>query len=183
MPITETTVAFIGVNGGLASAIAGGNYRILLCENSSEPLHQQIKQQHADDDVQILDKLYCSCWEADIIILANAFGAENRIIDTIYEVTTQKIVLSIDTYPENNTVCALVQNRAEQLQQMLPHSRVVAVTEPPAIKKDYTSDHLKNQADVLFASQDKKAQALASRFIEAAGFNPQPFLYEKETGN
>ncbi len=117
--ITKQTVAIIGATGKMGSAIARklakGNYRILLFgkrEAALQELQAAIKSDCPYADIEPITCSYAASWEADIILLAVPFAAEKEIAEKIREVANQKIVISISS-------------AAEELQQLLPHSKVI----------------------------------------------------------
>jgi predicted dinucleotide-binding enzyme len=182
MPVTNQTIAIIGAGGNMGSAlalgIAGGNYRLVLFDNEFEKLKllkKDIQQKISDADVEILDCAYDCSWEADIIILAISHEVEKDLVDTIYDVATQKIVVSICNLNEgglNTLISGSDTYVAQELQQWLPYSKVVkafhttfsADVEPPMFND--------KQVDTFMAGDDEDALQIASELMEAAGFHP-----------
>jgi 8-hydroxy-5-deazaflavin:NADPH oxidoreductase len=117
--ITKQTIAIIGATGKMGSAItrklAKGNYRLLIFgkrEAALQELHATITRDYPFADIEPITCSYAASWEADIILLAVPYAAEKEIAEKIREVANQKIVISISS-------------AAEELQHLLPHSKLV----------------------------------------------------------
>lgn len=179
---TRCTIAVIGATGKMGAAIskslAKGNYRLLLRANDQEKLQtiiNDIKTATASADVETINCPVDACWEADIIIAAVHYGAEKEVADKIREVSNQKIVISISN-PLNETYDGLVTapytSAAEELQKLLPHSKVVK-----AFNTTFASDFAApvidgKQADAFIAGNDEDALQTVSEMVRTAGFNP-----------
>jgi 8-hydroxy-5-deazaflavin:NADPH oxidoreductase len=116
-----------------------------------------------------------ACWEADIIIVAVHYGVEKEVADKIRDVANQKIVISISN-PLNETYNGLVTasgtSAAEELQKLLPHSKVVK-----AFNTIFAADFAVpvidgKQADAFIAGNDTEALQNVSELVRTAGFNP-----------
>ena len=179
---TRQTIAIIGATGNMGSAIstslAKGNYRLLLCasdQQKNKSLMAKIKKIHPAADVDLLDCSHTASWEADIIILAVPYGAEKVIAKNIKEVANQKIVISIAN-PINETYDGLVTDpgtsAAEELQKLLPHSKVVKAFNT-TFAADFTTPVIDDrQVDAFIAGDDDEAVHLVSELVKTAGFNP-----------
>ncbi|WP_372637404.1 NADPH-dependent F420 reductase [Fodinibius sp.] len=182
MPITKQTIAVIGAGGNMgfaiAKSIAGDNYRLLLFDRAPEKpgsLTEKIKQAHPGADVESMDCAHDCSWEADIIILAVPHGAEKEIAGKIRDVATQKVVISIAN-PVDEDFSKLTtepdSSAAEELQEWLPHSRVVK-----AFNTTFAADFEQpvidgKQADAFIAGDDEEALQAVTALVETAGFNP-----------
>lgn len=182
MPITKQTVAILGAGGNMGSAIAksiaGGNYRLLLFDQDIKQLNalsEEIRQQHPDADVEPMDCAHDCGWEADIIILAILHSDEKEIVEKIRDVATQKIVISIVNPIDENFSKLTTEpatSAAEELQQWLPHSKVVK-----AFNTTFATEFGQpvidgKQVDSFIAGDDKEALQSVSELVETAGFNP-----------
>src|SRR5690606_8049817 len=94
----------------------------------------KLKSSLSTSDVKaMIDTNDCAkevAWEADIIILACAYKVEKEIIERIREVATGKILISISNPFDVNysdLVRSTTTSAAEELQKLLPHSKVVKV--------------------------------------------------------
>ncbi|HEX5169602.1 MAG TPA: NAD(P)-binding domain-containing protein [Cyclobacteriaceae bacterium] len=133
---TPTTVAIIGATGSMGAAIAkglskNGRYRLLLMSQEQDELVDlkvELEKSNSDAEVDALSCAKEASWEADIIIMATPYEAEKIVADKIREVATGKIVISISN-PLNNAYMDSVPppdtSAAEELQKLLPHSKVV----------------------------------------------------------
>jgi hypothetical protein len=179
---TKQTIAIIGATGNMGSAIAkslsNGNYRLLLKSGNQEKLStlvEEIKSIHPSADVEATPCPKDASWEADIIILAVPFSAEKEVAERIREVATQKIVISIanplnETY--NGLVTAPDTSAAEELQKLLPHSKVIKAFNT-TFAADFSTPVINGkQVDAFIAGNDADALDVVSELVNAAGFNP-----------
>lgn len=180
--ITKQTIAIIGATGNMGSAIskslAKGNYRLLLKANKKEDLDklaEKIKKSNPSADVEAIACPTEASWEADIIILAVPFGAEKEIAGKIREVANQKIVISIanplnETY--NGLVTAPDTSAAEELQKLLPNSKVIKAFNT-TFAADFSTPVIDGkQVDAFIAGNDEEALQTVSELVTTAGFNP-----------
>lgn len=121
----KKTIAIVGAteNRGteFAYKLAGNDYRLLLIANDSEKLSHLSKSiaiEKPDAEVDILECVKDGCWEADVIILAVECNEEKAVAEIIKEVATQKIVVIVSDE----------RNQPEELQHILPYSRLVKVS-------------------------------------------------------
>ncbi|MFH5883590.1 NADPH-dependent F420 reductase [Halalkalibaculum sp. DA3122] len=182
MPITKQTIAIIGAGGTMGSAIArsisGGNYRLLLFDRTPGQLGsltEKIQQAHPDAGAKPIDCAHECSWEADIIVLAVPHGVEKELAHKIRDVSTQKIVISIANPVDEDfskLTTAPDSSAAEELQQWLPHSKVVK-----AFNTTFAADFEQpviggRQADAFIAGNDEEALETVTELVETAGFNP-----------
>jgi 8-hydroxy-5-deazaflavin:NADPH oxidoreductase len=179
---TKQTIAIIGATGNMGSAIARsiakGPYRLLLKGNRQEELDSLVKAIQTKDPQAEVESAVCpteASWEADIIVLAVPFEAEKEIAPVIKEVASQKIVISISN-PLNATYNGLVTDpetsAAEELQKLLPHSKVVKAFNT-TFAADFTTPVINGtQADAFIAGNDEDALQIVSDLVATAGFNP-----------
>lgn len=179
---TKQTIAVIGATGNMGTAISKslskGNYRLLLCANKLDKVQtlvQQIKSEQPLADVEALDCSVQASWEADIIIAAVPYEAEKEIAEKIKEMANQKIVISIGN-PLNNTYDGLVTapdtSAAEELQKLLPHSKVVKAFNT-TFAADFSTPVIDGrQIDAFIAGNDEEAVQTVTELVAAAGFNP-----------
>jgi 8-hydroxy-5-deazaflavin:NADPH oxidoreductase len=179
---TIQTIAIIGATGNMGSAIAKsiakGPYRLLLKGNKQEELDSLVKAIQTKDPHAEVESAVCpteASWEADIIILAVPFEAEKEIAPMIKEVASQKIVISIAN-PLNATYNGLITapgtSAAEELQKLLPHSKVVKAFNT-TFAADFTTPFINGtQADAFIAGNDEDALQIVSDLVTTAGFHP-----------
>ena len=179
---TKQTIAIIGASGNMGSAIskslAKGNYRLLLSaidRDKIQLLMQEIKISNPYADVEELGCSITAGWEADIIIMALPYDAEKEVASKIKEVANQKIVISIAN-PLNETYDGLVTapdtSAAEELQKLLPNSKVVKAFNT-TFAADFTTPVIDGkQADAFVAGNDDEAVQTVTELVKIAGFNP-----------
>ncbi len=166
------------MGAAIAKALAKGNDRLLLIskeEEKLEVLKAAITNEHPLADVEGMSCAMHGSWEADIIILATPYEAQADIAEKIREVASQKIVISIAN-PLNATYDALVTNpntsAAEELQALLPHSKVVK-----AFNTTYAANFAQTviagkQADAFIAGDNEAALETTAELVKTTGFNP-----------
>ncbi len=179
---TKQTIAVIGASGNMGSAISKslskGNYRLLLFSNEKEKMEalvNEIKNSHAAADLEALECPTDASWEADVIILAVPFQAEKELAEKIREVANQKIVISIAN-PLNETYNDLVTtpdtSAAEELQKLLPNSKVVKAFNT-TFAGDFSTPVIDGKkVDSFIAGNDEEALQTISELVTTAGFNP-----------
>lgn len=179
---TKQTIAIIGATGSMGSAIAKnlskGNYRLLLFARQPEKVQaliHEIKQEHPAADIAGQDCAVNAGWEADIIVLAVPYPAEKEIAEKIKEVANQKIVISIAN-PLNENFDGLLtppgSSAAEELQQLLPYSKVVKAFNT-TFAADFATPVIDGkQADAFVAGDDVEAVQTVAALVQTAGFNP-----------
>ncbi|RXK59707.1 NADP oxidoreductase [Lacibacter luteus] len=179
---TKRTIAILGASGNMGSAIAKalakGNDRLLLIskeEEKLEALKTVITNEYPLADIEGMTCAMHGSWEADIIILATPYEAQTDVAEKIREVASQKIVISIAN-PLNATYDALVTNpetsAAEELQALLPHSKVVK-----AFNTTYAANFAQTvidgkQADAFIAGNNESALETTAELVKTTGFNP-----------
>jgi 8-hydroxy-5-deazaflavin:NADPH oxidoreductase len=179
---TIQTIAIIGASGNMGSAIAKslskGNYRLLLCANDLDKVQavaDEIKSSNPAADVEAIDCTREASWEADIIIAAVPHAAEKEVAERIREVANQKIVISIAN-PLNDTYDGLVTapdtSAAEELQKLLPNSKVIKAFNT-TFAADFSTPVIDGkQADAFVAGNDDEALQRVNELVETAGFRP-----------
>lgn len=154
--VEKKTIAIVGAteNKGseIAFRLAGGGYRLLLISNSAEKLSHlsdTITTRNPDAEIDILECVKDGCWEADVIILAVKCSEEKLVAELMKEVATQKIVVSISDE----------KNLQEELQQVLPYSRLVKVSFTPDAK------------EIMINGYDEEATEEISEIFNLAGYH------------
>jgi NADPH-dependent F420 reductase len=179
---TKQTITIIGAAGNMGAAISKslskGNYRLLLNARDQEKvqsLANEIRNVSPSADVEEIDCNYNACWEADIIITAVPYQAQKEVAEKIREVANQKIVISIanplnETY--NGLVTAPDTSAAEELQKLLPHSKVVKAFNT-TFAADFATPVIDGkQVDAFIAGNNEEALQTVSELVSTAGFNP-----------
>lgn len=179
---TKQSIAILGATGNMGSALAKslakGNYRLLLKSSNPKKLQalvREIKTSHPGADLEAIDCPTEACWEADIIIPAIPYTAQEEVAAKIKEFANQKIVVSIAN-PLNATYNGLVTgpdtSAAEELQKLLPHSKVIK-----AFNTTFAADFAQpvidgKQVDGFVAGNDPQSLETVSEMVRTAGFNP-----------
>ena len=179
---TKQTIAIIGASGNMGAAIAKrlaqGNYRLLLCSAELGKVQAVIDSIRSKDPLADIEAIGCSAeasWEADIIISAVPYLGEKEVAERIRTYANQKIVISISNPLSEINIGPITEastSAAEELQQLLPHSKVVKAfsTTLPA---DFTSSFLdRKEVDVFITGNDEEALQTASELVSTAGFSP-----------
>lgn len=179
---TKQTIAIIGATGNMGSNIAKNlsksNNRLLLFANQKdkvEALVSDIKANNATADVEVLECPANASWEADVIILAVPYAAEKELAAKIREVANQKIVISIanplnENY--NGLVTAPDTSAAEELQKLLPNSKVVKAFST-TFAADFATPVIDGkQVDAFVAGNNDEAVGTVAELVKTAGFNP-----------
>lgn len=179
---TKQTIAIIGATGNMGSGISKnlskGNYRLLLFANhldKLQTLEAEILEANASADIEITACPTEASWEADIIILAVPYPAQQQLALKIKEVANQKIVISIAN-PLNETYDGLVTapdtSAAEELQKLLPNSKVIKAFNT-VFAADFAQPIIADkQADAFIAGDDQDALQTVNELVTTAGFNP-----------
>lgn len=179
---TKQTIAIIGATGSMGSAISKslsrGNYRLLLKGNKQDELDGLVDEIRTSNSSAEVEAMACpkdASWEADIIIAAIPYAAEKEVADKIREVANQKIVISIAN-PLNETYDGLVTapgtSAAEELQKLLPHSRVIKAFNT-TFAADFSNTVISGkQVDAFIAGDDEEALNTVSGLVSTVGFNP-----------
>ncbi len=151
---------------------------MLLCANDRskvEAVAGDIKSSLPAAAVEVVDCSKEASWEADIIVVAVPFAAEQEVAAKIKEVANQKIVISIAN-PLNDTYDGLVTapdtSAAEELQKLLPNAKVVKAFNTTFAADFATTVIDGKQADAFIAGNDEEALQTVSELVSTAGFNP-----------
>lgn len=180
---TKPTIAIVGATGSMGSAIARSlsrstDYRLLLMANDQEKLAQlkvEIEERSSQAETFTINCPKEASWEADIIILATPYEAEEPVAERIREVATGKIVISISNPLNgsyNDLVTAPDTSAAEELQKRLPNSIVVKAFNT-TFAHDFNSPIIGGKtADAFIAGNNVDAINTVSEIVRAVGFNP-----------
>lgn len=179
---TKKTIAIVGASGDMGTAIAkslvNSNYRLLLVSRDKTKLAKlfaYIKRKSPTADVAITDCEKEACWEADIILIAVPYRLESQVAEKIREVSTQKIVISVSN-PLNETYDQLVtdsnMSSAEELQKVLPHSKVVKAFNTLFACDFMHPASIEKQIKTFIAGDDKESLETVSEMAIAMGLKP-----------
>ena len=175
---TKQTIAVIGDSGnlqaGLITALSKGNYRLLIC--SGQLSHQgdllsEIQKSNALADVERIECAVNASWEADIIISSVPIEAERKMAESIQEVVCQKILISLGDSIDSNTNmnCLRAIRGAQELQVILPNSKVVKLINP---SEDFEFiEGRRKHTEAFIAGKDQEAVHTVSELLSGAGFS------------
>ena len=178
------TIAIIGATGNVGSAIAKclsiTSNRLLLMSNEVDALTQLISEIRLTSPTVEIESATCAkeaSWEADIIVVATSSNEGKEIAQRIREVAIGKIVISV-SQPINgylNIVASPANiSAAEELQQLLPHSKVVKTFNTAFALDRFTPKSVCNFADSFIAGNNGAAVDTVVELVRSAGFNPIP---------
>lgn len=179
------TIAIIEATSEMGSAVARSlskspKYRLLLMaddETRLDALRAEIGAYRSDDEVFAMTCAREASWEADIIIISTSGSGERNVADKIRDVAIGKIVIStsnpiVDTYYNPDQMGNT--SAAEELQKLLPHSKVVKAFNT-MFPNDFISKTVNGRrVDVFIAGNSGDAIETASEVVTRAGFNPIP---------
>lgn len=178
---TIKTIAIVGATGNMGSAIAkslskNSDYRLLLSSNDQDKLEDlKLALEESGAEAYALSCVKEASWEADIIVVATPYEVEKEVAEKIREVAAGKIVISISN-PLNKAYNGLVTSpytsAAEELQKMLPNSKVVK-TFNTTFAADFMTPVIDGKtADTFIAGNNGDAVNTVSEVVKTVGFNP-----------
>ena len=179
--MAKKTIAIIGATEMMGTAIAKNlskaGYRLLLIGDHDEKLQSlvaEIKHTVPSADIECLQCLIDASWEADIIVLALPWGVERKIAERIREVATQKIVIICscqENHEQNNLITPRI-STAEEVQRMLPHSKIVKTFNNTLAADISRCIAAGEDIDSFIAGNDPDAVQTVREIISNAGFHP-----------
>ena len=178
---TIKTIAIVGATGNMGTAIAKSlsknrDYRLLLMANDQDKLVDlKLALEKSGAEAYALSCAKEASWEADIIIVATPYEAERDVAEKIRAVANGKIVISISN-PLNKAYNDLVTSpdtsAAEELQKMLPNSKVVKTFNTTFAANFITPVIDGKTADAFIAGNNGDAVNTVSELVKSVGFNP-----------
>lgn len=163
----KETIAFLGDSGAVSTELmrklALHGYRLLLISEDAgrlEKVSQELDLQDSQADVEILECAKDGCWEADIIAFVDSNRIGTEIVKRVREVSTQKIVLCVETMEKPERGFSKVQLGC--LKEDFPFSKIVYT------KVDTT------QMIVQVQGEQQEAVETVSRLLETSGFEVSP---------
>jgi predicted dinucleotide-binding enzyme len=184
----KKTVAIIGAVGIIGSPIARGlaaaGCRVLLTDDiRNHPLRymklswleRKIRMEVPQADVEMAVSRREASWEADIIIPAVPYVELDEVASRIKDVVTGKIIISLEV-PLNEThngpAPDPTTSAAEELAQLLPHSKIVKVVSAIFVTRPEEQNVDGVNVDMFVAGDDKQSVAVVMQLVEDAGFHP-----------
>lgn len=172
-----TTIAIIGVAGSRGLSIAkrfAAKHQVLLFDKDQDKLAKACHQILVHNSSARAEVMVCpadASWEADVIMVTGYCSTDTEISTKISKVSTGKIVIVFADDASND----LFINPAATWQQLLPHSKVIAVfTAGPAVAKGLPKE-------IIMEGNDEEALITGAAIFTSAGFNTQilftPFIH------
>ena len=164
----QETIAFIGGAGNtcpvLMKKMARENLRLLfISKNGNEEVGEFVQQLEAekgpDAEIEVVNCLKDSCWEADIIAFIDPETIEEELVNKMKEVATQKAVLFITVQEADSQVKCT--GHMKELEALLPHSNIVMLR----------LDSAKLEASLMGKNQD--ALEAVSQVMRKCGYSIQ----------
>jgi 8-hydroxy-5-deazaflavin:NADPH oxidoreductase len=178
---TLKTIAIIGSTGNMGAAVASrlakGRYRLLLMSDEVTKLQilkRKLENFGARAEIDIISCSKEASWEADIIVIASPYEEERKVAEKIRDVAVGKIVVSI-TNPISKSYNDLVHSNtsaAEELQKMLPYSKVVKTLNTKLASEFISIVADGKQPDTFIAGNNGEAVSEVSELVRSAGLNP-----------
>jgi len=179
---TKQTIAIIGASGKvgtiISKSLSKGNYRLLLCSDEwtkAQAVANEITTSIPAADVEALQCSAEATWEADIIIIATPYAVQQEVALKIKDFANQKVVISIASplnEAERGVTTASEISAAEELQKLLPYSKVVKAFNTTLATEVASPMSEEKQIDVFIAGNDTEALQVVSELLNIAGFNP-----------
>lgn len=175
---TKETIAIIGATGKMGSSIAKDLSkhicRLILMSRDATKLSVLKDNLSTPDTKALIDTHDCArevSWEADVIVMATPFEETQEIAEMIRDVATGKIVISVSG-PPHAWVTAPNSSAAEELQKLLPHSKIVKVFNTAFCRGFHTPAAARGKPDAFIAANNSHALEVVSRIATCAGLNP-----------
>ncbi|HCW06183.1 MAG TPA: NADP oxidoreductase [Cytophagales bacterium] len=179
---TVKTIAIVGATENIGSAIARIlaklNYRLLLMSGDQaklKALKEELEKLEPKAGIDIVGCAKEASWEADIIIIATPYEAHKEVAEKIQEVATGKIVISVSNPINSNygrVVPSANTSAAEELQKMLPYSKVVKTFNTQLASKYISAAFSDQTRDVFIAGNNSDAVTTVFELLHVAGFHP-----------
>lgn len=177
---TLKTIAIIGVGEKKGSAIARtlsrNSYRLLLIADEYEnalSLKKELEDAGTSAELVVMECAKEASWEADIIILATRRETEREVAEKIRKVSIGKVVISSSipgTSEYGELLMAPNQSAAEDLQKLLPYSKIVKIFNiyPAAQHAGVNGD----RSELLIVGNSDDAVDAVADMAKAAGYRP-----------
>jgi len=178
----KQTIAIIGADQRMGSAIAKSlsksNHRLILMGQDEEildALKLKLVESEAKAEIESNNCAKEACWEADVIIMATPYELEKEIIERIKDVAVGKVVISISNLSIRDykaSVASPETSAAEELQRLLPYSKVVKTFNTVFARDFMTSTIINGAGEVFIAGNNSDGLETVSKLILSAGFIP-----------
>lgn len=164
------SIAIFGVNKAYGSVLAdkllAHQFRILVLSEEIDD-YPSLFLNHPDADIQILNCPAQTSWEADIIVMNVLAENQLKLVNSICDFVTQKIVLNMSELRGEGSL-----NDEIDLESLLPYSRLINLRFIES-----------NKGHMLFSISGRDCDALdeSEALLKEAGFIP--IRYELSESN
>ncbi|MCA9385222.1 NAD(P)-binding domain-containing protein [Candidatus Dojkabacteria bacterium] len=167
------TIGIIGATGTMGAQIAqalSGNYPLILSTRDADKIDiTKFPNSKVETDIQTTVE------NSDIIILALPYNNEQEIAEQIKEVSNNKIIVSISN-PLSEDFSSLQTgwntSTAEQLQEKLPHARVIKAFNTVFATKINNPQIGDDTLDHFYAGDNQESLQIIKELIEKIGHSP-----------
>jgi len=173
------TIAIVGAASKIGSAIARslrGKYTLLLMSLDHSKVTELTKELSSPgSEVYALSCAKDAAWEADIIIIATPYAEDAKVAAKIKDVAVGKIVISVSNPLDdsrNNPGISEDSSAAEELQKLLPHSKVVKTFNTSFAADFMTTVRDGRMVDAFIAGNNSDAVDSVAKMVASAGFTP-----------
>ncbi|MFA6946024.1 MAG: hypothetical protein WC220_08985 [Pedobacter sp.] len=167
-------IAIFGAGGktghGWVKGLAGAGFRLLLMSDDHSELDSLIADINDSKPFAELEVFTCMLeggWEADVIIINSEFIDDKEVANALKDVLTQKIVIRVAGLYNETSQDINLQN----LQELLPNSKVVGVFIKSKFAFEYTTDQ-KGQMECYLIGIDIGAVAEVAELTKYLGCIP-----------
>jgi predicted dinucleotide-binding enzyme len=164
-----TTIAILGCEkqpAFMAKLLASTANRVLLFDKeaaTSVTVAERIKKDNPAADIESSTCAQDNCWEADIIVVSAEAAEHFEIPNVIGEVSNNKTVIVFCGVDNDNASVNV--KPAEQLQLLLPNSKVVQLFSPQFEADGASGDK------IFLSGQNQQALAEATQLANTIGLN------------
>jgi len=158
------SIAVFGVNrtygSVLAKKLAAHSFRILVLSEEMDG-YPSLFLDYPDADIQILNCSVQTGWEADIIVMHVSAENQLKLVNSIREFVTKKIVLNISEFRKEDSM-----NDDIDIESLLPYSRLINLSFIES-----------NLGQLLFSisGRDRDALEETEAILKQAGFANVPY--------
>lgn len=171
---TTKTIAIVGATGKMGATISRSlgeaKYKLVLMANNKSKLsslRDELRQINGSD-VRTVSDPRTAAWEADIVILAVPAEAEMAVAESIQEVVSGKIIISVS----GRINCAGDISAAEELQRKLSNSKVVKVFNTAFVATFIAPAVSCKAAEIFIAGNNGEAVSIVADLSRSTGFSP-----------
>jgi len=185
----KKTIAVIGIDGNMGPAMAYGfakaGYRTLVSPYAAEDstaqtgkvdsLVSKVRVREPRAEIEIVSSAREASWEADIVIPTVPYNMQAAVAAEIEPVVVGKVIISVIN-PLSGTFDGLLipttNSAAEELAQLLPHSKVVKAFNTTLAMDFDTPEFVGHAVDVFIAGDDNEAVYEVAQLVRDVGLTP-----------